>query len=178
MTRALRVALLLLTALAGATAQAAGPKPFVAGSMQQIRAAHAGRPFLLALWSLTCSHCQEELAQLGKLHEQRPELNVVLVSTSPTTRDTHRHSRPPRAGARRSASVRRRLRGRLRFEIDPRWGGSCREPTCTPRIIPPAPSAGSIRNSSNRGYSGAGVGRALTRPAAASCRIQATRRTH
>lgn len=125
MTRALRVALLLLTALAGATAQAAGPKPFVAGSMQQIRAAHAGRPFLLALWSLTCSHCQEELARLGKLHEQRPELNVVLVSTDTLDDAATLTTTLARHGLARAESwvFADGFVERLRFEIDPRWGG-------------------------------------------------------
>jgi thiol-disulfide isomerase/thioredoxin len=120
-----RIVLVLLAALAGAAAQAAELKPFVAGSMPQIRAAHAGRPFVLVLWSLTCSHCQEELARLGALQRRHPQLNVVLIST-----DT-----PGDAAALTATLARHRLARaeawvyadafveRLRFEIDPRWGG-------------------------------------------------------
>ena len=125
MRQATRVTLLLLALLVGAAAQAAELKPFVAGSMQQIRATHAGRPFVLVLWSLTCSHCQEELAQLGTLQRKHPQLNVVLIST-----DT-----PDDAAALTVTLARHRLARaeawvyadafaeRLRFEVDPRWGG-------------------------------------------------------
>jgi len=97
----------------------------VAGSMQQIRSAHAGQPFVLSLWSITCSHCPAELAQLGKLQQQHPDLNVVLVSTDS----------PDDATALSAMLAGHGLEGaeawvyadgfteRLRYEIDPRWGG-------------------------------------------------------
>ncbi|HJX16783.1 MAG TPA: TlpA disulfide reductase family protein [Acidiferrobacterales bacterium] len=125
MISASRIVLVLLAALAGAAAQAAELKPFVAGSMQQIRAAHAGRPFVLALWSLTCSHCQEELAQLGALQRRHPQLNVVLIST-----DTAEDAEALTATLARHGLARAEawvyadaFAERLRFEIDPRWGG-------------------------------------------------------
>jgi thiol-disulfide isomerase/thioredoxin len=93
--------------------------------MQQIRAAHAGRPFVLALWSLTCSHCQEELAQLGQLQRRHPELNVVLIST-----DTPDEAQALTATLARHGLARAEAwvyadgyAERLRYEIDPRWGG-------------------------------------------------------
>jgi thiol-disulfide isomerase/thioredoxin len=120
-----RATLVLLALLTGAAAQAVELRPFVAGSMQQIRAAHAGRPFVLALWSLTCSHCQEELAQLGTLQRRHPELNVVLIST-----DTPDDAQALTATLARHGLVRAEawvyadtFSERLRFEIDPRWGG-------------------------------------------------------
>lgn len=120
-----RATLLLLSLLTGAVAQAVELRPFVTGSMQQIRAAHAGRPFVLALWSLTCSHCQEELAQLGTLQRRHPELNVVLIST-----DTPDDAQALTATLARHGLARAEtwvyadaFVERLRFEIDPRWGG-------------------------------------------------------
>lgn len=125
MMQTIRGTLLLLALLAGSAAQAAEPRPFVAGSMQQIRAAYTGRPFVLALWSLTCSHCQEELAQLGKLQHRHPDLNVVLISTD--TPDDARALTATIAGhglARAEVWVfADAFAERLRFEIDPRWGG-------------------------------------------------------
>lgn len=125
MTSASRVVLVLLATLAGAAAQAAEIKPFVAGSMQQIRSAHAGRPFVLALWSLTCSHCQEELAQLGKLQRRHPELNVVLVSTDTPDEAAALAATLARHGLARAEAwvYADGFAERLRFEIDPRWGG-------------------------------------------------------
>jgi len=125
MMQTIRGTLLLLALLAGSAAQAAEPRPFVAGSMQQIRAAHAGRPFVLALWSLTCSHCQEELAQLGALQRRHPQLDVVLISTD-TPDDTEALTATlARHGLARAESwvYADTFTERLRHEIDPRWGG-------------------------------------------------------
>lgn len=117
--------LVLLALCAAAMAQAAGPRPFVADSLQQIRRAHADQAFVLVLWSITCSHCQEELARLGTLHRQHPQLKIILVST-----DT-----PDDAEALRAILAHHDLTDtetwvfadefveRLRFAIDPRWGG-------------------------------------------------------
>lgn len=125
MMQTTRATLLLLALLAGAVAQAAELRPFAAGSLHQIRAAHAGRPFVLVLWSLTCSHCQEELAQLGKFHQKRPELNVVLISTdTPDDAATLTATLARHGLARAEAWVYAdAFTERLRFEIDPRWGG-------------------------------------------------------
>ena len=72
----------LLLCCAAFSAQAAPEiKPFVRGSVQQIAAARQGKPFILAFWSLTCTHCREELGLLGGLLKQHPALSVVVVST-------------------------------------------------------------------------------------------------
>lgn len=125
MISASRIVLVLLALLAGAAAQAAELKPFVAGSMQQIRAAHAGRPFVLVLWSLTCSHCQEELAQIGTLKRRHPQLNVVLVSTDTPDDAAALTATLARHGLARAEAwvYADGFSERLRFEIDPRWGG-------------------------------------------------------
>ena len=55
--------------------------------MGEIFAAHSGRPFILAFWSLTCAHCQQELADFGR----RQIANLVLVSTdTPAEREAIR----------------------------------------------------------------------------------------
>jgi hypothetical protein len=125
MMTAIRAMLSMLVLLISAATLADELRPFVAGSMQQIRSAHAGRPFVLALWSLTCNHCQEELAQLGTLQRRHPQLNVVLISTdAPDDAEaltaTLAHHGLARAEAWVYADA---FAERLRFEIDPRWGG-------------------------------------------------------
>ena len=57
------------------------PKPFTAESPAQLKASHAGQPYILAFWSLECSHCQAELKILAALRRQYPGLPLVLVST-------------------------------------------------------------------------------------------------
>jgi len=125
MMAATRITLVLLALLVGATVQAVELKPFVAGSMQQIRASHAGRPFVLALWSLTCTHCQEELTRLGKLQYRHPGLNVVLVSTDTPDDAAALTATLARHGLARAEAwvYADGFTERLRFEIDPRWGG-------------------------------------------------------
>lgn len=54
---------------------------FVSGSLSTILAAHEREAFLMALWSLDCPPCREELALLGKMHRENPGLRLVLIST-------------------------------------------------------------------------------------------------
>ena len=56
------------------------PRPFVSGSLQKIVAERQGKPFILAVWSVTCTHCPEELKALGKLKAAHPALDIVLVA--------------------------------------------------------------------------------------------------
>jgi hypothetical protein len=83
MKRWLAAALLVLALPAAAQEL----KPFTPESLSQITASRAGRPFVLAFWSLTCAHCQQELADFGR----RQTANLVLVSTdTPAERDVIR----------------------------------------------------------------------------------------
>lgn len=103
----------------------AGLRAFERESLQAIREAHAGRPFVLALWSVYCEPCREEMATLARFRAEHPELAVVLVATDPPEEE---------------AAVRRMLaeyapKGvetwafadafveRLRYAVDPRWRG-------------------------------------------------------
>lgn len=127
MMRAARTRLWLCAALllAGVGAQAAPPRPFVAGSLQTILNRHAGKPFILGFWSLSCTHCREELARLSALARKFPHMPLVLVSTD-TPED--------------AAAIEATLRDyaldtpetwvfadpdgdRLRYQIDRRWYG-------------------------------------------------------
>lgn len=74
---------LLLSFSLFAQAQAGEPtlKPFVSGSYQQIVSSHAGKPFLLAIWSITCPSCIKDMAVLQAVHKAHPELAIVMLST-------------------------------------------------------------------------------------------------
>jgi len=117
--------LLWVALLAVSGVHAADLKPFVTGSADEIRHTHAGQAYVLALWSLGCPPCHEELAMLGALRHDQPDLRVVLISTD--TPDDH---------AALLATLRRHgldtaenwvfadaFTERLRFEIDRRWQG-------------------------------------------------------
>jgi thiol-disulfide isomerase/thioredoxin len=116
---------LLLAAWPAWAAWAEELKPFVRGSMEQLVAARQGKPFLLGFWSLTCSHCQEELALLGEFSQKHPGAQVVLVAT-----DTPEEGAAIRAtlqchGLDSSESwvFAEAFVDRLRFEVDRQWRG-------------------------------------------------------
>ena len=111
------LALLLLPGLAGA----AETQPFVSGSWQALRQAHAGRPMIVHLWSLTCAPCLAELPQWGQLKG----VDLVLVSTDPVEQAPRLQTTLARAGlaGKESWAFADSFAERLRFEIDRRWRG-------------------------------------------------------
>lgn len=116
---------LLITLLAAGNVHAADLRPFVAGSADQIRRVHAGQTYVLALWSLGCPPCHEELAMLGALAHDDPAMRLVLVSTdTPDDRAAllatlNRHG----LGEVENWVFADAFTERLRFEIDRRWQG-------------------------------------------------------
>ncbi|MDD1615079.1 MAG: hypothetical protein CG439_154, partial [Methylococcaceae bacterium NSP1-2] len=76
----LTIVFIFLTALAN-TAQAESLKPFTSGSYQQILTSNAGKPFMLAIWSITCPSCIKDMAVLKAVHKAKPELKIIMLST-------------------------------------------------------------------------------------------------
>ena len=56
-------------------------RPFDAKSPDAIRKAHAGKAFILALWSIHCEPCREEMAEWNALRRKHPQIPIVLVSS-------------------------------------------------------------------------------------------------
>jgi thiol-disulfide isomerase/thioredoxin len=119
------VAILLAFVVAVGAAPAAALEPFAPGSHAQILAEHRDRPLVLAFWSLTCSHCVEELPLLGELARRHPRAAFVLVSTD-TPEDAAAIAETLRAqGIERLPSwvFAGAAPERLRYEVDRRWRG-------------------------------------------------------
>ncbi len=117
--------LAVLLAIAGLAGAAEPVRPFVAGSLAQILAAHEGRPFILAFWSVACAHCPAELKTLGRLKRRHPALEVVLVAAD-TPEDAPRTARLAAEyglGKVEQWVFADPVPERLRFEIDRRWHG-------------------------------------------------------
>jgi thiol-disulfide isomerase/thioredoxin len=78
-----RAALALAAIALGPISTAAGAelRGFDAGSMQAIRAAHAGKPFVLAFWATDCVACRKEMALWKSMAQKHPKLPIVLVAT-------------------------------------------------------------------------------------------------
>lgn len=69
-------ACLLVSGIAFADHQA-----FRADSLKQIEKKYAGKSFLLVLWEISCFPCHEEMGLLGKLKQEHPDANIVMIST-------------------------------------------------------------------------------------------------
>ncbi|OGS92010.1 MAG: hypothetical protein A2Z95_03850 [Gallionellales bacterium GWA2_60_18] len=100
-------------------------KPFVRGSYQQIVSARAGKPFIVAFWSVNCTYCAAELSMFGKLLEKYRGLDLVLVSTDtppdePAITATLAKFALGKAENRVFADSHA---DRLRYEVDSEWYG-------------------------------------------------------
>jgi thiol-disulfide isomerase/thioredoxin len=117
--------LVLLLASAGLAAAAESVRPFVAGSLATIIAAREGKPFIVAFWSVACTHCPAELKMLGELKRQYPKLDVVLVAadTPEQASATARLAASYGLGRVEQWVFADPMPERLRFEIDRRWYG-------------------------------------------------------
>ena len=55
-------------------------KTFNNGSYQQLLADYKDKAFVLIIWSITCSSCLKEMSFISKLHQQQPELNLIMLT--------------------------------------------------------------------------------------------------
>ena len=115
--------ILLLAWLSPATAQ--DVQPFTRGSYADIIAAHHGRPFILALWSLDCLYCRDDFVLFEKLAKSHPSLDIILVATDSPTQNAAitallRRYKLQNAQAWVFADS---FVERLRFEVDKQWQG-------------------------------------------------------
>lgn len=122
--RGMLCGVLLAAACVGA-APAEALKPFQPESLQQIREATRGRPFVLAFWSLHCAPCKEDMAVLKAVQAKYPQLRVILVSTDGPAE----HPAVIRFLAQQGLGRVERwafaddFEERLRFNVDPEWRG-------------------------------------------------------
>lgn len=117
------IGLALLTTAAHAESSAL--KPFTSGSYQQLLTSNAGKPFMLAVWSITCPSCIKDMAVLSEVHKAHPEIKLVMLSTDDIAE----------AAAAQKILANNQLADvenwiyaednmqKLQFEIDPKWYG-------------------------------------------------------
>lgn len=100
-------------------------KPFDIGSYQQLLANHAQQPFMLVIWSITCSSCLKEMELLGTLHQKWPDLKIVMLATDDATATAEIQAilDKNRLNDTENWAFASENSQKLRFEIDPRWYG-------------------------------------------------------
>ena len=95
------------------------------GTLARLKQEFAGRPFVLALWSVYCPPCREELPVLRQLQQEFPGLPVVLVAADPPA-DHPAVARAWRVlgmGDAPGWAFADDYLERMRWSIDPKWRG-------------------------------------------------------
>lgn len=118
---------LAVTWAAGAARGAVELEPFDAGTPAALRAAHAGRPFVLVFWSTTCQPCLEELPHWAALARRHPGIAIHLVlvpiSGSGEADDAQRLLEALGDSGLRAAVAWDEVLERVFHAVDPSWRG-------------------------------------------------------
>ena len=106
-------------------AVAAELQPFVKGSIAEIEANHAGKPFVVAFWSMYCPHCMLEMETWRAVRAVHPEFDLVMVTTDSITENGRILSTLNKEGL---ADVEHwafadSVTARVRSDIDKTWRG-------------------------------------------------------
>jgi hypothetical protein len=106
-------------------AEQATLKPFVPGSYQQLLDSNANKPFMLVIWSITCSSCLKDMALLNKMHKTHPEINMVMLATddASATDDIQKILAKNELTGLENWLFADDNPQKLRYEIDPKWYG-------------------------------------------------------
>jgi thiol-disulfide isomerase/thioredoxin len=103
-----------------------GLRSFVRGSWNEIRKAHVGQPTVVHFWGLTCGPCRVEMPNWGKLLQERPDLNLVVINADLVPNEPAAVSAMLAQTGLAPAENWTFGDGfveRLRYEIDPQWQG-------------------------------------------------------
>lgn len=100
-------------------------RPFVVGSMQEIRNDLAGAPGIVSFWSVDCPPCLRELTMFTELKRRQPHLQLVLVSADDQSLAEEVRGVLQETGADvlPSWQFADPFVQKLRYEVDSRWQG-------------------------------------------------------
>lgn len=100
-------------------------RSFVRGSQQQIVATHAGKPFVIAFWSVSCTNCRDDLLLFGKLVQKYLDFDLILVSTDAPEQkqEIARTLKNYHLERNESWVFADSFVERLRYEVDAQWYG-------------------------------------------------------
>ncbi|MGR9114221.1 MAG: TlpA family protein disulfide reductase [Gammaproteobacteria bacterium] len=99
--------------------------PFNSGSYRHVLNNHAKQPFMLVIWSVTCSSCLKEMELLSTLHKNRPNLKIVTLATDDLSDANEIQSildKNQLSDTEKWVFASENSQ-KLRYEIDPRWYG-------------------------------------------------------
>lgn len=116
----------LLLMLAAASSQSAGlPRPFDAATPAALAQHYAGKPYVLAFWSLECGHCQDELRLFARRLKADPGFPLALVAADTPELASAVAARLAELGMDPAAhwAFADPMPERVRFAVDRRWRG-------------------------------------------------------
>jgi len=115
----------LLMLSAAAQAETPTLKEFKPGSYQQLLTANQQQPFMLVIWSITCSSCLKDMALLNTVHKHYPKFKIIMLATDDASANEQIQQ----------ILTKNQLTGlenwrfadensqKLQYEIDPKWYG-------------------------------------------------------
>ena len=100
-------------------------RPFEVKSLAEIRQRHAGSPFVLAFWSISCAPCQEEISALAALKQKYPAMPIILVAADPPSEKAAvvRFLANHKLGEIETWAFADEFAERVRFAVDRKWQG-------------------------------------------------------
>ena len=124
----IRIACLLLISLnlmPGTASAETNINLFHADSYSKLLNKQENNAFVLVVWSVECSSCLKEMSLLKQIHQARPELKMVMLSTdSPTEIDQiHKYQTQFQLMDIEQWVFADENAQKLRFKLDPRWYG-------------------------------------------------------
>lgn len=113
------------SAVVSVAAPAVELRPFTATSLAEIKQRNAGRPFVLAFWSVTCEPCREEMMVVADVHRKFPGVPIVLVAADPpgTRSAVSKFLGNYRLGRIETWQFGDDAAERLRYSVDKTWAG-------------------------------------------------------
>lgn len=123
--RAVAIVAMLMLCFPAVGAPSEDLRPFDAKSVNTIREAHAGKPFVLAFWSIYCAPCREEMADWNALRRKYPGVPIVLVATDTPDEwpNVERFLARYNPGPVEKWAFADEFVERVRYAIDPKWRG-------------------------------------------------------
>jgi thiol-disulfide isomerase/thioredoxin len=100
-------------------------KPFTNGSYQQLLTSNTGKPFMLAIWSITCPSCIKDMAVINAVHKAHPDIKIVMLSTDniAETAEAQQILEKNQLTDIEHWIYAEENTQKLQFEIDPKWYG-------------------------------------------------------
>lgn len=101
------------------------PKPFDTSTPAELRARHAGQPYVLAFWSTTCAPCRDEMPVFRALQRKYPGVPIHLVAADPPGEQAAINAFLKRYDPGRVSrwAFADEFAERVRHAIDPAWRG-------------------------------------------------------